>query len=119
MFISRAVHLQHPGSAVGRHAGNPEYFISHTMLGGVPYCWKDEDNAEVPLNELAGTLTGDGTSLAFHADAVGNADTASLAKVVHHRQLLRYAWGRHRQQRRCDDRHLSGGHGSFGELILG
>lgn len=65
----------------GAHAGNPEYFVSNIMLGCVPYCWKDNDGNEVPLNKLAGRLTGDGVSLDLNTDSVGNAETDNLAKV--------------------------------------
>lgn len=65
----------------GAHAGNPQYFVSQTMLGGVPYHWKDNNGDEVPLNRLSGKLMGDGISLSLNTDAVGNANTNNLAKV--------------------------------------
>ncbi len=65
----------------GAHGGNPEYFISNTMLGGVPYHWKYSDGTEVPLNKLFGILTGEGVSLGLYTDETGNANTANLAKV--------------------------------------
>ncbi|HHU52466.1 MAG TPA: Cna B-type domain-containing protein [Clostridiaceae bacterium] len=63
------------------HSGHPEYFISNTMLGGVPYCWKDNDGNEVPLNSLSGKLTVDGESIDLQTDAVADANTNNLAKV--------------------------------------
>ena len=68
-------------SVWGAHAGNPEYFVSQTMLGDVPYNWKYDDGSEVPLNKLQGILMGDGRSLNLNTDEVGNANTDSLAKV--------------------------------------
>lgn len=65
----------------GAHGGNPKYFITDTMLGGVPYHWKYNDGTEVPLNKLNGTLLGEGVSLSIYTDEVGNATTQSLAKV--------------------------------------
>lgn len=92
------------GSWLGAHAGNPKYYISDTMLGGIPYNWKDENNKEVPLNKLSGTLMGDGTELKLHTDSVGNANTLSLAKV--------FITGNYSETR-------GGGIGSNGDVTIG
>ena len=65
----------------GAHGGEPEYYVTNTMLGGVPYHWQDDNDDEIPLNKLVGKLTGEDTSLSLHTDEIGNANTASLAKV--------------------------------------
>jgi hypothetical protein len=65
----------------GAHGGNPRYFVSNTMLGCLPYHWKDDSGTEVPLNKLTGILTGEGVALALHTDETGSADTQNLAKV--------------------------------------
>lgn len=66
----------------GLHDGSPEYTITNTMLGGVPYLWKYENGREVPLSDLEGVLDGrNENSLKLHTDAVGNDNTKKLAKV--------------------------------------
>lgn len=66
----------------GLHDGSPEYTITNTMLGGVPYLWKYENGREVPLSDLEGVLDGrNENSLKLHTDAVGNDNTKKFAKV--------------------------------------
>ncbi len=78
---AKDIYLYSATIGFGAHGGNPNYFISNTMLGGAPYHWKDENGAEVPLNKLVGTLMGEGVALELHTDETGNANTQNLAKV--------------------------------------
>jgi|GEM_PF-6548735 len=65
----------------GAHGGNPEYFVTDTMLGGVPYRWKTWNDADAPAGDLEGTLIGEGVALALHTDQQGDDNTKRLAKV--------------------------------------
>ncbi|MGI6743683.1 MAG: Cna B-type domain-containing protein [Eubacteriales bacterium] len=78
---AKDIYLYSATIGFGAHGGNPNYYISNTMLGGVPYHWKDDGGTEVPLNKLTGILTGEGVALALHTDETGSADTQNLAKV--------------------------------------
>ena len=65
----------------GTHGGNPEFFISDSMLGCAPYHWKNYDGTEVPLNGLKGVLLGEGVALLLHTDEVADEITLRLARV--------------------------------------
>lgn len=73
----------------GTHAGEPNYYITDTMLGNVPYQWKFED-AEAPLNQFFGVNGGsahslqlhDGSSILLTAGNAGDKNTEALAKVI-------------------------------------
>ncbi len=65
----------------GSHGGNPEFFISDSMLGCAPYHWKNYDGTEVPLNGLKGVLLGEGVALLLHTDEVADEITLKLARV--------------------------------------
>lgn len=78
---AKDIYLYSATIGFGAHGGNPNYYISNTMLGGVPYYWKDDSGTEIPLNNLSGILTGEGVAFALHTDETGSANTQNLAKV--------------------------------------
>ncbi len=88
----------------GAHGGNPNYYISNTMLGGVAYNWKYNDGTEVPLNKLRGTLMGENVSFSLYTDQTANSNTNALAKV--------YITGNYSATR-------GGGIGSNGDVTIG
>lgn len=80
-FEGRDIYIK-SGQWAGPHSGSPEYTITNTMLGGVPYLWKFENGEEVPLSALEGVLDGKNEDvLKLHTDEVGNDNTKKLAKV--------------------------------------
>jgi|GEM_PF-6410047 LPXTG-site transpeptidase (sortase) family protein len=102
--LGKDIYLYSATIGMGAHGGNPEYYISDTMLGGVPYHWKYSDGTEVPLNDLKGVVTGEGISFDMYSDAIGNETTANLAKVI--------ITGNYSATR-------GGGIGSNGDVIIG
>lgn len=69
-------------NAYGVHSGSPAYTISESMLGGNPYHWKYDDNQEVPMNKLSGTLNALwNESLGFHTDETADQEAATRAEV--------------------------------------
>lgn len=65
------------------HGGQPEYFLSKRMLGGVPYEWKKADGKLLPddyYNKKL-TLVNDWDELNLHTDNKGSELTKALAKV--------------------------------------
>lgn len=67
----------------GLHGGQPEYFLSKRMLGGVPYEWKKADGellSDDYYNKKL-TLENDWEELNLHTDNKGNDLTKALAKV--------------------------------------
>lgn len=70
-------------SNLGLHGGQPEYFLSKRMLGGVPYEWKKADGELLPdeyYNKKL-ILEKSGDKLNLHTDNKGNDLTKALAKV--------------------------------------
>lgn len=67
----------------GLHGGQPEYFLSKRMLGGVPYEWKKADGKLLPdeyyNKELI--LENSRDKLNLYTDSKGNELTKALAKV--------------------------------------
>lgn len=64
------------------HGGHPEYKISKTMLGGQAYEWRHvADGREAELDELSGTLTGEGNTVHLYAGGSADAQTNALAQV--------------------------------------
>lgn len=67
----------------GLHGGQPEYFLSKRMLGGVPYEWKKANGELLPddyYNKKL-ILEKSGDKLNLHTDSKGNEFTKALAKV--------------------------------------
>lgn len=73
----------------GTHSGEPNYYISDTMLGNVPYLWKFGKN-EIPLNEFFSTEGGaftsnqllNGKEIQLVAGNRGDQNTETLRKVL-------------------------------------
>ena len=69
-------------SILGMHLGSPEYTISESMLGGNPYHWKYDDNQEVPMDKLSGTLNALwNEKLHLHTDEMPDQATENRAAV--------------------------------------
>lgn len=73
----------------GTHSGEPNYYISDTMLGNVPYLWKFGKN-QIPLNKFFGTEGGaltsnqllNGKEIQLVAGNRGDQNTEALRKVL-------------------------------------
>lgn len=65
------------------HGGQPEYFLSKRMLGGVPYEWKKADGELLPDQYYNKKLILENSKdeLNLHTDNKGNGLTKALAKV--------------------------------------
>lgn len=69
-------------STLGMHLGSPEYTISESMLGGNPYHWKYDDNQEVPMDKLSGTLNALwNEKLHLHTDETVDQEAKKIAEV--------------------------------------
>ena len=53
------------------HYGNPTFELSHRMLGGAPWNWKQEDQTLLPLDKYTGQLHHK-EQLALHTDFTGS-----------------------------------------------
>ena len=67
----------------GLHGGQPEYFLSKRMLGGVPYEWKKADGELLPDEYYNKKLILENSrdKLNLYTDSKGNELTKALAKV--------------------------------------
>lgn len=67
----------------GLHGGQPEYFLSKRMLGGVPYEWKKADGKLLPDEYYNKKLILENSrdKLNLYTDSKGNELTKALAKV--------------------------------------
>ncbi|MCH4046834.1 MAG: Cna B-type domain-containing protein [Eubacterium sp.] len=69
-------------STLPAHVGSPEYTISESMLGGNPYHWKYDDNQEVPMDKLSGTLNALwNEKLHLHTDETADQEAEKRAQV--------------------------------------
>ncbi len=63
------------------HFGNPTYELSHRMLGGEHWNWKQEDQALLPLDKYTGQLQHK-QQLALHTDFTGSTWVDELHTVL-------------------------------------